>query len=95
MIYLVGGAPRSGKSTFAKLLSQKLKISLIETDLLTHVFQENSQEYGLTTYSDYTLRKTKFDPILKSLNEPTPQQATGYQAKFYTLQGAGNLTQRD
>jgi hypothetical protein len=67
MIYLVGGAPRSGKSTFAKLLSQKLKISLIETDLLTDIFQENAPEYGLKYDSDYELRKLKFDPILKSL----------------------------
>lgn len=67
MIYLVGGAPRSGKSTFSKLLSQKLKISLIETELLTDIFQENAPEYGLKYDSDYELRKLKFDPILKSI----------------------------
>jgi adenylate kinase family enzyme len=67
MIYLIGGAPRGGKSTFAKLLSKKLKISLIETDLLTDIFQKNAPEYGLKYDSDYELRKLKFDPILKSL----------------------------
>ena len=37
MIYLIGGPPRSGKSTLAKLLSKKLKISWISTDTLESV----------------------------------------------------------
>ena len=32
MIYLIGGPPRSGKTTLAKLLSQELKIPYVITD---------------------------------------------------------------
>lgn len=37
MIYLIGGPPRCGKSTLAKMLSQKLRISWISTDTLESI----------------------------------------------------------
>ena len=34
MIYLIGGPPRSGKTTLSKKLSQKLRVSWLSTDAL-------------------------------------------------------------
>lgn len=39
MIYLIGGTPRSGKTTLAMLLSKKLKISWIPTDTIELMVQ--------------------------------------------------------
>lgn len=40
MFYLIGGTPRSGKTTIAKALSKKLHIPLISTDTLESVVLE-------------------------------------------------------
>jgi|GEM_PF-1428641 len=39
MIYLIGGAPRAGKSLLGQQLSTKLKVSWISTDLLVEVLR--------------------------------------------------------
>jgi len=49
MIYLIGGPPKCGKTTFAKKLSQRLGISYVSTDSLQNVIvpylpQEQAQE---------------------------------------------------
>ena len=40
MIYLIGGAPRCGKTTFSKILAAKKRISWISTDLIESVVAE-------------------------------------------------------
>ena len=42
MIYLIGGAPRAGKSILGQQLSAKLRIGWISTNLLQHVLQVNN-----------------------------------------------------
>lgn len=39
MIYLIGGTPRSGKTTLAMLLSKKLKVSWVPTDTIELIVQ--------------------------------------------------------
>jgi predicted kinase len=39
MIYLVGGAPRSGKSILGQQVSAKLRIGWISTDVLAHMLK--------------------------------------------------------
>lgn len=39
MIYLVGGAPRAGKSIFAQKIAAKLKIGWVSTDLLLELLR--------------------------------------------------------
>jgi 2-phosphoglycerate kinase len=44
MIYLVGGAPRAGKSILAQRVSAKLKIGWISTDLLVELLRVKNDE---------------------------------------------------
>ena len=48
MIYLIGGAPRTGKSILAQRLAAQLRIEWISTDLLEHMLQFNHVE-GIKT----------------------------------------------
>jgi 2-phosphoglycerate kinase len=54
MIYLIGGAPRTGKTTLAKQLSKKLKISWISTDTLEVIAREYISEKDLSKAYPYT-----------------------------------------
>ena len=40
MIYLIGGAPRCGKTTFSKRLAAKKRIPWISTDLIESIVAE-------------------------------------------------------
>jgi cytidylate kinase len=42
MIYLIGGAPRCGKTTIAKKLSKKLLISWISADTIESMIATNT-----------------------------------------------------
>lgn len=44
MIYLIGGAPRAGKSILSQQISAKLKIGWISTDLLKELLQLKKEE---------------------------------------------------
>lgn len=44
MIYLVGGAPRAGKSILSQRISAKLKIGWISTDLLMELLRVKNEE---------------------------------------------------
>ena len=50
MIYLIGGAPRAGKSTLCQQLSAKLGIGWISTDLLMEVLRSKNVEGKKTTW---------------------------------------------
>jgi 2-phosphoglycerate kinase len=45
MIYLIGGAPRAGKSILGQQVSAKLRIGWISTDLLQEVLQVNNHNH--------------------------------------------------
>lgn len=60
MIILIGGAPRTGKTTLAKELSKKLNISWISTDTLEVIAREYIPEKDLAKAYPYTtLRRAK------------------------------------
>lgn len=60
MIYLIGGAPRTGKTTLAKKLSSKLKISWVSTDTLEVIAREYISKKDLEKAYPYTtLRREK------------------------------------
>ena len=44
MIYLIGGAPRAGKSILAQQVSTKLKIGWVSTDLLVELLRVKNEE---------------------------------------------------
>lgn len=44
MIYLIGGAPRAGKSTLCRRISSKLKIGWISTDLIQEILRVKNVE---------------------------------------------------
>lgn len=67
MFYLVAGVPRSGKSTFSKILSQKLGIARIDFDDITTLFQEFIPDYGLCMEMNQLEREKKSLPIMASL----------------------------
>jgi 2-phosphoglycerate kinase len=48
MIYLIGGAPRVGKSVLCQQVAAKLKIGWISTDLLMEVLRAKNAE-GIKT----------------------------------------------
>lgn len=61
MIYLIGGTPRSGKTTVAKLLSKKLKISWVSCDSLEGIpkFYTPKSVYHKRFPKDIMRRETK------------------------------------
>ena len=66
-IILIGGAPTTGKSTVAQLLSEKLKIPWVSTDTIRTVMQKvcNKGEYpSIFQDENYTAEEflTKFSP---------------------------------
>jgi 2-phosphoglycerate kinase len=44
MIYLIGGAPRAGKSILCQQVSAKLKIGWISTDLLVELLRVKGEK---------------------------------------------------
>jgi adenylate kinase family enzyme len=67
MIYLIGGAPRAGKSQLSKRLAHKLNISRINLDDITTVFEAVVPDYGLSMDMDQYIRQQKSLPVVESL----------------------------
>ena len=79
MIYLIGGSPRSGKTTFAKLLAQKLNCELISLDNLR---KEEINRIG----KELAEKKFVFEKIYKNDNDDffqnyTPKEILDYEKK--------------
>ena len=51
MIYLVGGAPRAGKSILCQQVSSRLKIGWISTDLLMELLRVKNEEGRKTEWN--------------------------------------------
>lgn len=65
MIYLIGGAPRTGKSTLAKLLVKRDAIPFLSTDVILHMVSDTLPELRLTKpYADIP---EKFGPFVANL----------------------------
>jgi 2-phosphoglycerate kinase len=61
MIYIIGGTPRSGKTTLAKKLSKNLRISWVSGDALESIrkYYTSKKEYSKRFPKDIMRRKTK------------------------------------
>lgn len=53
MIYLIGGCPRSGKSTLARKILQEKKIAFTSLDVLAQALKKGLPELGFHTKSDF------------------------------------------
>ncbi len=60
MIYLIGGPPRCGKTTFAKTMSKKLGIPWISTDMLEVVTGEYMSQKQWDKTHPYSLLRRKY-----------------------------------
>jgi len=68
MIYLIGGAPRAGKTILAQRLSRKLHVGWISTDLLLPLLgMTNIKLYGEKEVKEKLLVKPSDIPELKAL----------------------------
>ena len=69
MIYMIGGAPRAGKSILCQLVASRLKIGWISTDLLMELLRVRS-DHGMkaewsATPNAITSSAEKFFPYLE------------------------------
>ncbi|MBT6691614.1 hypothetical protein HOB10_04755 [Candidatus Parcubacteria bacterium] len=80
MIYLIGGAPRCGKTTTAKRLSKKLNVSWLSTDTLERVVRSCMSAKEITKKFPKTVirRKTKYSNDLMYSQYTTKQITSTY-----------------
>ena len=67
MLYLLGGAPRTGKSILARRLVVEKRIPYFGIDALTTVLQESLPDLGIKHGQPFIFKAEKIWPILKSL----------------------------
>lgn len=68
MIYLIGGCPRSGKSTITRLIHEKKGIQGISIDYLTRALKKGSPQFEILNTNDfenYEARCNAIFPFLK------------------------------
>jgi adenylate kinase family enzyme len=61
MIYLIGGCPRSGKSTLARKILREKGIAFTSLDLLAQALKKGLPELGFHTHSDFEHYVSKCD----------------------------------
>lgn len=91
MLYLIGGAPRVGKSTLASLILKKSKIAHVDTDWIIQMLMFASPQSGIKTYTQFNLHEFKnkalnFYPFLYQFikyNQPVVEK--------YVIEGDGFL----
>lgn len=67
MLYIVGGAARSGKSTLARKLVDELKIPYFSTDQILIGLEKGMPQLGITHEQTTLERAPKLWPILKPM----------------------------
>lgn len=68
MIYLIGGAPRVGKTTLAKMIMVRKQIPFLCTDLVRDSICEAFPKLNIID-SDWKKRSKNFEPVFKALVE--------------------------
>lgn len=81
MIYLIGGAPRVGKSKLADAITRKLGISNVSTDVLNHALHNAVPTLQIRTDGWETI-PDKFFPFLKEF-----VRLTEYEGREYIIEG--------
>ena len=98
MIYLIGGAPRAGKSILVQSISAKRNVSWISTDLLI----ESAGTHGQTHYTDipdpeaiqsliYQAREDR-QHSLQSGSQAAPESSASQLATLSRLHDEGKLS---
>ncbi|MDO8497404.1 MAG: hypothetical protein Q7S61_02560 [bacterium] len=59
MLYLIGGAPRVGKSTLAKLILERNKIAYVDADWIVHMLMFAAPQLGVKVFSDFNEHEFK------------------------------------
>ncbi|OGC58289.1 hypothetical protein A3A70_03300 [candidate division WWE3 bacterium RIFCSPLOWO2_01_FULL_42_11] len=67
MIYMIGGAPRVGKSTLARILLKRKRFPYIASDAIFHMLKEAAPQLGVTDEVSHEERAEVFFPYLKRL----------------------------
>lgn len=80
MLYLIGGTPRSGKSTLAKRLVERNNIAFLSTDFLIHMINETVPDIHFI--EPYAEIPNKFYPYLKNLLKHVEDSV-----RDYTIEG--------
>lgn len=78
MIYLIGGPPRCGKSTLAKMLLERKKVAYVATDFLVHMLKKAAPELGITDKVDILTRTERFLPFLEQFIKVAQYETAGY-----------------
>ena len=78
MMYLIGGAPRTGKSLLAKKILERKKITNVSTDILVHMLKKTAPELGVKDESDLRLKSDKFYPFLFNFIKVAKYYSSGY-----------------
>lgn len=82
MLYLIGGAPRVGKSTLANLILEKNKIAYVDTDWIVHMLMFAAPQLGVKVFTklnedEFRSKAIKFYPFLYQFvkyNQPVIEQ---------------------
>jgi hypothetical protein len=53
MLYLIGGAPRVGKSTLAELILKRNKIAYVDADWIVHMLMYAGPQLGVKVYTEF------------------------------------------
>ncbi|MBI3485407.1 hypothetical protein HY025_00520 [Candidatus Daviesbacteria bacterium] len=65
MTYLIGGAPRVGKSKLAQMLLKRQKIAFVSLDSLVHMLKQAAPNLNVTDEIHYIQKAESFYPFLK------------------------------
>jgi hypothetical protein len=69
MLYVIGGAPRSGKSLLAKRILKEKQISYFPVDAITGTLSRVAPEYGINHDLPFTTKAEKIWKFVESLLE--------------------------
>jgi hypothetical protein len=88
MIYLIGGAPRVGKSILSKKLLLEMHIPYVSADILIHMIKKAAPQTGVTDKIDFKQKSKMFYPFLEQF-----VKLARYDSNNYTIEGDAFLPQ--
>lgn len=97
MIYLIGGMPRVGKSTLAKMILERNKISWIPLDIIRGALHSMSPNLGIKEGKDWWIgHHEKFFPFVKKLIHRINESNISYtlEGDSFLPEHAGFLTKK-
>lgn len=78
MIYIIGGAPRTGKSDLARKIVKKNSIPYTSTDLVFHTLKHANPSLGITDLIPHNERSIRFFPYFKEMVHHADQIFANY-----------------